>query len=254
MKKANPRQAAPTSLPTTMTGIDGLDEITGGGFPTGRPTLVCGSAGCGKTLLAMEFLVRGATKHGDPGVFMAFEETAEELAQNVKSLGFDLDDLVKRKLLAIDFVRVERSEIHETGEYDLEGLFVRLGHAIDTIGAKRVVVDTIESLFGGLSNTAILRSGHGGTATDRQSWRRSAIAQGLCHRHVGLRHLVFRCAENPQARDHSGFLRRRIPHIPRWPRATCRGRTRRSNHAVDDTFGRTARHDVHALGPPAPAG
>ena len=106
----------------------------------------------------MEFLVRGATQFGEPGVFMAFEETAEELTQNVRSLGFDLDDLVARKKIALDFVRVERSEIEETGDYDLEGLFVRLGHAIDTIGAKRVVLDTIETLFGGLSNAAILRA------------------------------------------------------------------------------------------------
>ena len=158
MKTATPRQARPESLPKTPTGIDGLDDITGGGFPSGRPTLICGSAGCGLTLLAMEFLVRGATKFGEPGVFMAFEETAEELAQNAKSLGFDLNDLVKRKLLAVDFVRVERHEIQETGEYDLEGLFVRLAHAIDAVGAKRVVIDMIETLFSGLSNAAILRS------------------------------------------------------------------------------------------------
>ena len=139
------------ALPKAATGIAGLDEITGGGLPRGRPTLVCGGAGCGKTLLAMEFLVRGATQFDEPGVFMAFEETAEELAQNVRSLGFDLDDLVARKKLLIDYVRVERSEIEETGEYDLEGLFVRLGHAIDSIGAKRVVLDTIETLFSGLS-------------------------------------------------------------------------------------------------------
>ncbi|HEX2749458.1 MAG TPA: circadian clock protein KaiC [Verrucomicrobiales bacterium] len=146
------------SLLKTPTGVRGLDEITGGGLPTGRPTLVCGGAGCGKTLLAMEFLVRGALEFNEPGVFMAFEETAEELAQNVRSLGFDLKGLIKQKKIAVDFVRVERSEIDETGEYDLEGLFVRLGHAIDSIGAKRVVIDTIETLFSGLSNTAILRS------------------------------------------------------------------------------------------------
>ena len=152
------RKTANRGLPKAPTGIQGLDEITGGGLPRGRPTLVCGGAGCGKTLLAMEFLVRGATQFGEPGVFMAFEETGEELAQNVRSLGFDLDDLVARKKLVVDYVRVERSEIEETGEYDLEGLFVRLGHAIDTIGAKRVVLDTIETLFGGLSNAAILRA------------------------------------------------------------------------------------------------
>jgi circadian clock protein KaiC len=150
--------AGPAGLPKCPTGIQGLDEVTGGGLPAGRPTLVCGFAGCGKTLLAIEFLVRGATRFGEPGVFMAFEETAEELAQNVRSLGFDLNELAGRKLLDIDYVRIERSEIEETGEYDLEGLFVRLGHAIDSIGAKRVVLDTIEVLFGGLTDAAILRS------------------------------------------------------------------------------------------------
>lgn len=150
--------AAQTALEKCPTGIHGLDEITGGGLPKGRPTLVCGSAGCGKTMLAMEFLVRGIHEHGEPGVFMSFEETEEELAKNVRSLGFDLNDLERRKKLVLDYVRVERSEIEETGEYDLEGLFVRLNHAIDTVGAQRVVLDTIESLFSGLSNTAILRS------------------------------------------------------------------------------------------------
>jgi circadian clock protein KaiC len=140
------------------TGIQGLDEITGGGFPVGRPTLVCGSSGCGKTLLAMEFIVRGATQYGEPGVFMAFEETGPELAQNVRSLGFDLDKLVRQKKLIIDFVRVERNEIEETGEYDLEALFIRLNNAIDTIGAKRVVLDTIEALFSGLQNEGVLRA------------------------------------------------------------------------------------------------
>ena len=151
-------EAANVSLPKCPAGIQGLDEITGGGLPRGRPTLVCGSAGCGKTLFGIEFLVRGATQYDEPGVFMAFEETAEELAQNVLSLGFDLDELVRQKKLSIDYVRVERSEIEETGEYDLEGLFVRLGYAIDSIGAKRVVLDTLESLFAGLSNQGILRA------------------------------------------------------------------------------------------------
>jgi circadian clock protein KaiC len=158
MAKPAMKQKAPLrTLSKAPTGIAGLDEITGGGFPRGRPTLVCGSAGCGKTLLAMEFLVRGLTQFGEPGVFMAFEETSEELTQNVRSLGFDLDDLAEQKKLAVDFVRVERNEIAETGEYDLEGLFVRLGYAIDSVGAKRVVLDTIETLFGGLSNFAIVR-------------------------------------------------------------------------------------------------
>jgi circadian clock protein KaiC len=156
MKMDRPAQA-PT-LPKTRSGIEGLDEITGGGLPQGRPTLVCGGPGCGKTLFAVEFLVRGATRFGEPGAFITFEETGEELAQNVRSLGFDLDALVEQKKLAIDYVRVERSEIEETGEYDLEGLFLRLGYAIDSVGAKRVVLDTIESLFSGLSNEALLRS------------------------------------------------------------------------------------------------
>ena len=145
-------------LPKSPTGIQGLDEITGGGLPKGRPTLICGGAGCGKTLLAMEFLVRGAAQFNEPGVFMAFEETAKDLTQNVASLGFDLKDLIARKKMVLDFVYIERSEIEETGEYDLEGLFIRLGHAIDSIHARRVVLDTIESLFAGLPNPLILRA------------------------------------------------------------------------------------------------
>ena len=140
------------------TGVEGLDDITGGGLPAGRPTLVCGGAGCGKTLLSMTFLVNGAIQYGEPGVFLAFEERAEDLVKNVASLGYSLDDLVERNLLALDHVRIERNEIEETGDYDLEGLFIRLGYAIDSIGAKRVVIDTIETLFGGLSNAAILRA------------------------------------------------------------------------------------------------
>jgi len=149
---------ADRALPKAPTGIPGLDEITNGGLPRGRPTLVCGSAGCGKTLFAIEFLVRGVTQYREPGVFMAFEETGEELTQNVRSLGFDLTKLVKQKKLALDFVRVERNEIEETGEYDLEGLFIRLNAAIESIGAKRVVLDTIEALFSGLQNEGILRA------------------------------------------------------------------------------------------------
>ena len=151
-------RAEDLGLAKAPSGIEGLDEITGGGLPRGRPTLVCGSAGCGKTLLAMEFLVRGATEFGEPGVFVAFEETPGELAQNVRSLGFDLEQLQEQKKIALDYVRVERQEIQETGAYDLDGLFVRLGLAIDSVGAKRVVLDTIEVLFSGLSNAAILRA------------------------------------------------------------------------------------------------
>ena len=157
-KAARQRNKENPKLPKAPTGVHGLDEITQGGFPRGRPTLICGSAGAGKTLLAMEFIVRGAMEYGEPGVFMAFEETAPELTQNVRSLGFDLDELVKEKKLVIDFVRIERSEIDETGDYDLEGLFIRLGAAIDAIDAKRVVLDTIENLFAGLQNEGILRA------------------------------------------------------------------------------------------------
>jgi circadian clock protein KaiC len=140
------------------TGITGFDSITYGGLPRGRATLVCGAAGSGKTLFGMQVLVNGALEFGEPGVFLAFEESPSELARNVASLGFDLDKLVRRKLLSIDSVVLERSEIEESGEYDLEGLFLRLGLAIDSVKAKRVVIDTLENLFGGLSNYAILRS------------------------------------------------------------------------------------------------
>ena len=156
MKTTEPN--SPYLLLKALTGIDGLDEITGGGLPAGRPTLICGSAGCGKTMLAIEFLVRGATQFSEPGVFMMFEESALELTANVQSLGFDLDQLVVQKKIVLDHVQIERSEIEQTGEYDLEGLFIRLGHAIDSIGAKRVVLDTLEALFAGLPNDAILRA------------------------------------------------------------------------------------------------
>ena len=149
--KTKPLQKCPT-------GIRGLDEITEGGLPRGRPTLVCGPAGCGKTLLAMEFITRGITEFNEPGVFMAFEENIEELATNVASLGMDLKDLIRQNKLAMDYVHIERSEIEETGEYDLEGLFVRLGNMIDRVGVKRVAIDTIEALFGGLPNEGILRA------------------------------------------------------------------------------------------------
>ncbi len=156
-----PRKKIPTdrfALEKCPTGIQGLDEITMGGIPRGRPTLLTGGAGSGKTLMALEFLVKGATLYNEPGVFMAFEETAEELTKNVSSLGFDLEGLSKQKKLALDYVYIERSEIEETGEYDLEGLFVRLGHAIDSVKAKRVVLDTLEVLFSSLPNEGILRA------------------------------------------------------------------------------------------------
>jgi circadian clock protein KaiC len=150
--------AAGRELGKTPTGIRGLDEITRGGLPTGRPTLICGGPGSGKTLLALTFLVNGVTHFDEPGVLMTFEENAEEIASDVVSLGYDLPDLIAAKKLAVDYVRVERSEIEETGEYDLEGLFVRLDYAIESIGAKRVVLDTIESLFAGLEDDAVLRA------------------------------------------------------------------------------------------------
>jgi circadian clock protein KaiC len=157
-KKKTSSKTVHSDFPKALTGIQGLDEITGGGLPRGRTTLVCGSPGCGKTLLGIEFLVRGILESGEPGVMLAFEETAEELAQNVRSIGFDLDALIKKKKLILDTIPIEATEFEESGEYDLEGLFVRLGDSIDTIGAKRIVLDTIEVLFGGLSNKGIIRS------------------------------------------------------------------------------------------------
>jgi len=155
-------EGRPISLSTqfekSLTGIKGLDEITKGGLPKGRPTLVCGGAGSGKTLLAAEFLVRGALQFGEPGVFMSFEETSDELTKNVFSLGFKLDDFVAQKKISLDYVQIDRSEIEETGEYDLEGLFIRLEHAITSVGAKRVVLDTIETLFSGIPNPAVVRA------------------------------------------------------------------------------------------------
>lgn len=150
--------AKPLTLLKTPTGIAGLDDITGGGLPKGRPTLICGEAGSGKTLFSIEFIVRGAIEFNEPGVFVAFEEKAEELAINVASLGFNLEQLQVEKKIRVDYVHIERSEIEETGEYDLDGLFIRLGYAIDSIGAKRVVLDTIENLFSGLSNQSTLRA------------------------------------------------------------------------------------------------
>ena len=151
----------PSALPTiqkTPTGIEGLDEITAGGLPTGRTSLICGSAGSGKTVMALEFLVHGARDFNEPGVFMAFEETERELTQNIASFGYDLEELEKAGKIAIDHVFIERSEIEETGEYDLEGLFIRLESAVTSIGAKRVVLDTLEVLFAGLNNQSVIRS------------------------------------------------------------------------------------------------
>jgi circadian clock protein KaiC len=147
-----------SGLRKAATGISGLDEVTGGGLPAGRPTLVCGPAGCGKTLLAMEFLVRGITEFGEPGVFVAFEETVAELTENVASMGFDLQQMQDDGQLVMDCIKVAPGDLEETGAWDLSGLFVRLGAAIDEVGAKRVVLDTIETLFGAFENTAILRA------------------------------------------------------------------------------------------------
>ena len=158
IKKTPGKKSVLLPLKKTKTGIDGLDEITKGGLPTGRPTLICGGPGCGKTLFGMEFLVRGATQFNEPGVFVAFEEKASELTENVTSMGFDLAALVAAKKIRLDYVHIEKSEIEETGEYDLDGLFIRLGYAIDNIKAKRVVLDTIENLFSSLTNLSIIRA------------------------------------------------------------------------------------------------
>ena len=148
---------AASGLAKVSSGIAGFDEITGGGLPRGRPTLICGGPGCGKTLFGVEFLI-GAAARGEPGVFVSFEEPGDDLATNVRSLGYDLGDLVRGKALSIEYVRIERAEIEETGEYDLEGLFIRLDHALRSIGARRIVLDSIESLFAGLSNEGLLRA------------------------------------------------------------------------------------------------
>lgn len=159
MPSAKPKPGtARTSLAKTPTGIQGLDEVTGGGLPKGRVSLVCGNAGCGKTLLAMEFLVQGALQFGEPGVCMNFEETEQKLTANVASLGFDLRELSKRKMLLIDYVFIERNQIAEAGEYNLDGLFIRLAHAVKTIKAKRVVLDSVQALFAGIGDSVILRS------------------------------------------------------------------------------------------------
>lgn len=146
------------ALPKAPTGISGLDDVTSGGLPRGRPVLVCGPAGCGKTLLAMEFLVRGITQFDEPGVFIAFEESTDDLVANVASLGFDLAELQEQGKLVLDHVSVVGQEMEATGDWDLDGLFLRLGAALDQIDAKRIVIDTIENLFGAFSNQSILRA------------------------------------------------------------------------------------------------
>ena len=156
--KAKVTQPRRPNLPKALTGIEGLDIITEGGLPKGRASLICGGTGTGKTLLAMEFLIRGAMQYNEPGVFMAFEESTNDLIANVNSIGIDLKGLITSKNVVVDFVYIDRNEIVEAGEYNLDALFIRLGAAIDAIGAKRVVLDTIESLFSSLPNPAILRA------------------------------------------------------------------------------------------------
>ncbi len=176
------------SLAKTPTGIQGLDEITGGGLPKGRVTLVCGKAGCGKSLLAMEFLVHGAVQYGEPGVCMDFEETEQKLTANVASLGFDLRELSKRKKLFVDYVSIERSQIAETGEYNLDGLFIRLAHAVKAIKAKRVVLDSVEALFSGIADSAILRSELRRLFRWLEDQKLTAIVTGEAGTHTLTRH------------------------------------------------------------------
>jgi circadian clock protein KaiC len=158
VKKTKQRTHELVPLQKARTGIAGLDEITGGGLPQGRTTIVCGGPGCGKTMLGIEFLVRGALEFNEPGVLMAFEETPEDIASNVASLGFDIEKLAAEKKLFLDYISVEPSEMAETGDYDLEGLFIRLQNAVESIGAKRVMFDTVEALFTGFANPGILRA------------------------------------------------------------------------------------------------
>jgi len=153
--KARPPTA---TLAKALSGIQGFDEVTGGGLPRGRPTLISGSAGAGKTLFGLEFLVRGADQYGEPGVFISFEESLPDLTRNAASLGFDLPRLVRQKKLFLDHVHISRGEIAETGEYDLDGLFIRIADAVQRVGAKRIVLDTIETLFGELPNPGVLRA------------------------------------------------------------------------------------------------
>ncbi len=152
------KKAEVIQLQKSPTGIAGFDSVTGGGLPKGRPTLVCGNAGCGKTLFAMEFLVKGATQYGEPGVFISFEENESELTANVASLGWNLSDLIARKKIFLDHVYLEKSEIEVTGEFNLDGLFIRIESAIHAVGAKRIVIDTIEALFSGFTNESLLRA------------------------------------------------------------------------------------------------
>lgn len=196
------------------TGIQGLDEITQGGLPAGRPTLVCGAAGCGKTLLAMEFIVRGITQYGEPGVFMSFEETVEELTENVTTLGWDLKQFKAAGKLLIDHVYFNRQEVLETGEYNLDALFIRLGHAIDRIGAKRVVLDTAEVLFAGLSDASIVRAELQRLFQWLKSKRVTAIVTGergeTTLTRQGLEEYVSDCVIRLDQRTHEELSTRRL--------------------------------------------
>jgi circadian clock protein KaiC len=187
MPRARPRVVR-SSLAKAPTGIQGLDEVTGGGLPKGRVTLVCGSAGCGKSLLAMEFLVHGAVRYAEPGVCMDFEETEGKLAANVASLGFDLRALARRKKLMVDFVSVDRNQIAESGEYNLEGLFIRLAHAVKAIKAKRVVLDSIEALFSGLTDATILRAELRRLFHWLEAHKLTAVVTGEAGEHTLTRH------------------------------------------------------------------
>jgi circadian clock protein KaiC len=187
MPSAKPKVVR-TSLAKAPTGIQGLDEVTGGGLPKGRVTLVCGSAGCGKSLFAMEFLVHGAVRYGEPGVCMDFEETEQKLAANVASLGFDLRALAKRKKVLVDFVAVERNQISESGEYNLEGLFIRLAHAVKAIKAKRVVLDSIETLYSGLTDATMLRAELRRLFHWLEAHKLTAVVTGEAGEHALTRH------------------------------------------------------------------
>jgi circadian clock protein KaiC len=146
------------SLAKAQTGIPGLDEITRGGLPAGRPTLIYGGPGCGKTILAMEFLVHGAQDLDEPGLFVSFEETEAQLLENFSSFGFGLEELIEKKKLKISYVELSRGEIVEAGAFSLDGLLIRLQHGIVEIGAKRVVLDSLETLFSSLSINERLRN------------------------------------------------------------------------------------------------
>ena len=157
-KGMDSKPAVLKSLSKTPTGIQGLDEITGGGLPKGRPTLVCGGAGCGKTVLAMEFLVRGIERFDENGAFITFEETVAELTENTASLGFDLETMTHDKRLSMKQLYYEPDNDVEAGEYDLSGLFAQIGSAIDSVKAQRAVIDGIETLFSYFSREQIVRS------------------------------------------------------------------------------------------------